>query len=335
MRMSLAAAMTLGFEGGRFHRNARLTCLNLLLTYDEGCRGSCAYCGLSRAREGEFEKKSFIRVKWPIYSLDGILEAMEKRRRLLKRVCLSMITHPKALEDTLFLTGKIHRASDIPISVLIAPTVMDEESLRALKAEGAERIGIAFDAANPDLFEMFRGRGVGGPHRWEKYWETFEKAVDIFGVGMVGIHLIVGLGETEVEMARLFQSIRDEGGVTHLFSFYPEASSALENRPQASAPAFRRLQMARWLIDEGVTRVERFSSDILGRILAFGMETKALEKYVRLGTPFMTSGCPDEKGNVACNRPYGDSPPGDDIRSFPFKPDRDDLAKIRRELSTY
>ena len=38
MRMSLAAAMTLGFKQGLFYRNAKLYCINLLLTYDEGCR---------------------------------------------------------------------------------------------------------------------------------------------------------------------------------------------------------------------------------------------------------------------------------------------------------
>jgi len=335
LRMSLAAAMTLGFEGGKFHRSAKLTCLNLLLTYRDGCRASCAYCGLSRARTGDEGHKSFIRVKWPTYSLDQVLDGIEEKRRLLHRICISMVTHPRSFEDSLYLVRRIGERSELPISVLLSPTVMRLENLSALKGAGAERVGIALDAANQQLFEMLRGRGVDGPHRWDRYWEFFQRAVGVFGRGMAGIHLIVGLGEQEMEMARLFQEIRDEGGRTHLFSFYPEGGSALEGRPQAPAPSFRRLQMARWLIDEGVVRYEKFSGDILGRIMSFGLDTRELEKHIRRGVPFITSGCPDAKGNVACNRPYGDSPPGDDIRSFPFKPDRGDLEKIRLELSAY
>ena len=51
IRISTAAAMTLGFVPGRFFRGAKLYCLNLLLTYDKGCVAKCAYCGLQRARQ--------------------------------------------------------------------------------------------------------------------------------------------------------------------------------------------------------------------------------------------------------------------------------------------
>ncbi|MHA2015753.1 MAG: radical SAM protein, partial [Candidatus Thorarchaeota archaeon] len=37
VRTSLAAAMTIGKVPGRFYRDAKLYCINILLTYDEGC----------------------------------------------------------------------------------------------------------------------------------------------------------------------------------------------------------------------------------------------------------------------------------------------------------
>ena len=72
VRMSLAAAMTLGFAPGSFYRGARLFCINLLLTYKSGCAGRCAYCGLSRTRGAEASEggKSFIRGPWPVFSLE-------------------------------------------------------------------------------------------------------------------------------------------------------------------------------------------------------------------------------------------------------------------------
>ena len=67
LRTSTAAAMTLGFIHGRFYRDAKLYCINLLLTYKGGCKANCSFCGLSRDRQSEDEKESFIRVDWPIY----------------------------------------------------------------------------------------------------------------------------------------------------------------------------------------------------------------------------------------------------------------------------
>ena len=56
------------------------------------------------------------------------------------------------------------------VSILISPTLMDRNDLEAMKDAGAERIGVAIDAATPDLFDRLRGKAVGGPHRWERYW---------------------------------------------------------------------------------------------------------------------------------------------------------------------
>jgi biotin synthase len=79
VRLSLSAAMTLRLASGRFYRNARLYCINLLLTYSNGCVGRCSYCGLSREREGKYEEKSFIiRVAWPVYRLTTVKERLNK-----------------------------------------------------------------------------------------------------------------------------------------------------------------------------------------------------------------------------------------------------------------
>ena len=80
LRMSLAAAMTLGFKRGLFHRCARLYCINLLLNYNSGCAARCAYCGLSHKREGEYSEKSFIRVTWPTDALDEIIDELGRDR---------------------------------------------------------------------------------------------------------------------------------------------------------------------------------------------------------------------------------------------------------------
>ena len=67
VQLSNAAAITLGIMGGRMYRTECTRCLNLLLTYPEGCRANCAYCGLARHREADrdYADRNFIRVDWP------------------------------------------------------------------------------------------------------------------------------------------------------------------------------------------------------------------------------------------------------------------------------
>jgi biotin synthase len=332
LRMSLAAAMTLGFKEGLFYRNAKSPCVNVLLTYDSGCGGNCAYCGLSHKRIGEHSKKSFIRVGWPAYKLSDIVERIKEKNDKVERICISMITNGRAKKDTIYLTQVFNENLDIPISLLIAPTILKREDLIEFKKVGAERIGISIDAATPELFENLRGSGVNGPHKWDKYWTIFEDALEIFGKRMVGIHLIVGLGETEKDMANVIQKVYDMGGTTHLFSFYPEVYSALENNAPPPIEQYRRIQLARYIIDEGITEVKNFIFDESEKIKDFGIPQNQLKDLVKSGKPFITSGCPNKKGEVACNRPYSNSRPGEEIRNFPFYPEEEDIKKIEEEL---
>ncbi|MGQ9629106.1 MAG: radical SAM protein [bacterium] len=334
LRMSLAAAITLGFRKGFFYRGAELHCVNLLMTYKEGCLGNCAYCGLSKERNGRFDDKSFIRVEWPVYSLDEILDAIDRRRNWVERICVSMITNKRAVEDLKYILRRLAERFEIPTSLLITPTILSREALKEFKGLGAERIGVAVDAATPELFQELRGRQVRGPHRWERYWGTIRDSIDIFGRGYVGVHLIVGLGETEKEMIEAIQRVRDLGGSTHLFSFYPEAGSQLESHPQPPAGKYRRVQLARYLIDNGMARVDDMAFDPSGRIVDFGLRERELSAVIDSGKPFMTSGCPGKDGDAVCTRPFGDSPPGPDIRSYPFALNEEDIAQVRSQLTS-
>ncbi len=346
VRLSLAAAMTLGLKPGRFYRDARLKCINLLQTYPgRGCVGRCAYCGLSRGRNRATTKsRSFIRVSWPTYRLDEVIDRMERHSASFGRVCLSMITHQGALKDFEAMARDIRSRLDVPISALVTPTLVDRAGFKALRSCGVDRIGIAVDAATPALFDEHRGRGQSkqskqsgrgrGPHSWDRYWEGLAEAAEVFGPFMAGCHLIVGLGETEQEMIETLGRVRAFRCLTHLFSFFPEAGSQLENHPKPSMGHYRRIQLARYLIDEGLDEASAMTFDESGRLRSYGADEAALERTIASGEPFRTSGCPDVDGEVACNRPFANSRPGPNIRNYPFALEPDDVAKVRAELWT-
>jgi len=332
VRTSIAAAMTLGFMKGRFYRNATSPCINLLLSYDSGCAGNCSYCGLSRKREGEYTEKSFIRVTWPSYSVDEIIEGINQSGEKVERVCISMITNIRSIEDTIIITRKLREQIQQPVSLLITPTILKREDLIRFKEAGADKIGVAVDCARPDLFDSIRGRGVNGPHNWERYWECLQDSLDIFGVMNVGAHLIVGLGETEEEMMAVIQRVHDMGGWTHLFSFFPEQESALADHPQPPIGQYRRVQLARHIIDENIGGIDSFSFNENGKLTSYGIPEDRLIDIIADGKPFMTSGCLNKEGEVACNRPYANCVPGPEIRNYAFHPQEEDIRQITREL---
>lgn len=338
VQLSTAAAITLGLMPGKMYRVDCTHCLNLLVTYAEGCRANCAYCGLARHREEErdFNARNFIRVDWPTARYDEIIQRVKQGgdKGRFQRMCISMITHPRSGADTLTLLDRwTTELPHIPVSILSNPTTMAREDLVDLKRHGAEIFTVALDAATPEVFERTRGATVNSPHDWEHYWRAIGWAAEVFGPECFGVHLISGLGETERELLEVVQRIKDMGGHSHLFAFFPEHGSMMETWPAVDPGQWRRVQLGRFLIDYAGGGVKRMGFDESGRVVDFGLEEYALASLVQSGKPFRTSGCPGSGDSEvsACNRPYGDSMPSD-IRSYPFSLGASDLERVAQEM---
>lgn len=340
VQMSTAAAITLGLVDGRMYNCSCTRCLNLLLTYPEGCRANCAYCGLARHREAErnYADRNFIRVDWPAVPMDEVVGriAADLPGTPFHRMCISMITHPNSDADTVTVLRKWTDRIDpdaIPISILSNPTTMTREDVVRLRDMGSDIFTVALDAATPAIFDRTRGKGVQSPHSWAGYWQAVDWARDIFGPKKFGAHLIVGMGETEAEMMRVVQRLVDMGGHSHMFCFYPEKGSLMDHLPATPRDQWRRVQLARYLVDYCGVRVERMDFDDRGRITGFGLPESELARIIDSGLPFRTSGCPGKFADdiSACDRPYGDSPPSD-IASYPFPPRAPDLRRVRHQL---
>jgi len=106
----------------------------------------------------------------------------------------------------------------------------------------------------------------------------------------------------------------------------------MADHPMPSMGHYRRIQLARFLIDNRLSKVREMAYDSGGRIVDYALSPVELEKVINSGEAFRTSGCVGYDGEVACNRPYANSRPGPDIRNFPFPPDDADLLRIRKQL---
>ena len=334
-RISMAAAITLGLKPGRFLRDCACGCINLLQVYPEGCFANCAYCGLARKRPGAPESNSFIRVAWPVYSTALIARciAEKDRREEVGRVCISQVQDHRANGDLLSMVEVVHEAAPrVPIAALVNATTMDAAWLARLKEAGVTNIGIGLDGASPEIFERRRGRAAGGPHTWARHRDVARLAQSMFGPWNVNCHVIVGLGETDRDLIRLFESLKRECISAYLFSFNPEAGTAMQDVPRQPITRHRRIQLAKHLIETGGIDGSSIAHDTRGLIAGFDANPHLIHEAVRSGVPFMTNGCPDRHGSLACNRPYGSYRPGEEYRDYPFQPGNEDLHEIRWQL---
>ena len=335
-RISMAAAIELGLKPGRFLRDCACGCINLLQSYPEGCYANCTYCGLARERPGAPEGNSFIRVAWPLYPTALIAERIAARERSsgVGRVCLSQVQDHRSNDDLLSMVALIRSAAPtVPVAALVNATTMSQAWLERLKSEGVSNIGIGLDAASKRIFQRTRGRETRGPHTWEQHIEIMRLARRLFGPMNVNCHVIVGLGETDRELVELFAWMKEEEVAAYLFSFNPEPGTAMQHVPRQPITRHRRVQLVKHLVEDFGLPCSAVSYDASGFIARIDTDPEAIERAIASGMPFMTDGCPDRSGAMACNRPFGSYRPGEEFRDYPFAPDGTDIDKIREELN--
>ena len=330
VRISMAAAIELGLKPGRIH-GCGCGCINLLQNYPEGCFANCSYCGLARERPGLAEENSFIRVDWPLFSTDLIAE--KEAESSVGRVCISQVQDHRANDDLIEITRKVHTAApEVPLSGLVNATTMTVPFLEQLKEEGIDIIGYGLDAVTEELFIKTRGKEASGPHDWDYHWEMVRSARKIYGPMNVNCHLIVGLGETDKELVDMFYKLKSEEISGYLFSFNPEPGTTLQHETRQPIQRHRRVQLAKYLIEEKNVERDVFQFDKNGFIASIESEEELIQNSIDEGLPFMTNGCPDREGVMACNRPYGSYRPGEEFRDYPFKPTGDELNIIREQM---
>lgn len=334
VRISMAAAIELGLKPGRINR-CSCDCINLLQNYPEGCYANCTYCGLARERPGVPEDNTFIRVAWPLYPMDLVAEKIAEKEANdgVGRVCIAQVQDHRAYDDLIDMTQRVHRAApDVPISALVSATVLNEERLHLIKEAGADIIGVGLDAASEEVFYDTRGRGARGPHEWDYHWQIVRAARQIYGPMKVNCHIIVGLGETDWNLVNLFYQLKSEQIAGYLFSFNPEPGTEMQDVARAPIHRLRRIQLVKYLIETYDLPREAIHFDEWHAISRLEAPKAMLQQAIYSGQPFMTNGCPDREGNLACNRPYGSYRPNEAYRDYPFVPNDDDLIIINNQL---
>ncbi|MEM2098165.1 MAG: radical SAM protein [Candidatus Bathyarchaeia archaeon] len=322
VRVSLGSAIALGLLSGKIDVAPTTA---YLMTYTAGkCTANCAFCPQARSSLSSADLLS--RVSWPVFPVDSVLysisDAFDKRR--VKRVCIQALNYPSVFTHLVELVRAVKGHVDVPVSVSCQP--LYSTNLRCLSVAGVERVGIALDAVTEELFERVKGSVIGGPYRWNDQFEKLREAVIVFGRGNVSTHLIVGLGETEKEVANAIQLCVDMHVLPALFAFTPVRGTFLEGMAQPQIDSYRRVQLARYLIVNGIARLDDLCFDDCGKLVSFGVQKDVLTRIVETGEPFLTSGCP------SCNRPFYNEKPSGPIFNYPRKLRGEEVSVIKQQL---
>ncbi len=290
-----------------------------LLTYYEGrCSANCKFC--PQAREATADLRMLSRVIWPRCELKKVLVGLKENSNKFERVCIQAVNYPNVVDDLCELVTCVCSACGLPISVSCQP--LTRQDIERLAEAGAERASIALDAATPELFERIKG----GDYKWQAHLGALEHARAVFG-DRVSTHLIVGLGEGERDMVEGIQLLHDQGITIALFAFTPIAGTPLSSHPQPDVASYRRIQLARFLIVNNLSRAERMRFES-GWVADFGVERDVLNRTAKSGEPFRTSGCP------GCNRPFYNESPRGPIYNYPKRLSPQDFVAIHNQLGT-
>jgi len=322
VRVSVGSAIVLGLLKGKL--DAPPTTI-YMLTYREGkCLANCGFC--PQARTSTSRADMLARVTWPVFPAAQVIEKISllAGEGDVKRVCVQALNYRTVFHDILSLTVAIRSRANVPISVSCQP--FTKAQMKELAEAGVERISIALDAATRGLFEKIKGIQTRSPYAWERQRQALEEAVEVFSKNQVYTHLIVGLGETEKEIAEAIQWCVDSGVYPSLFAFTPIPGTALENMQQPPIEAYRRVQLARYLMVQGRALYQNMKFDEAGRIIEFGVPKTQLEEAVLQGKPFYTSGCPE------CNRPYYNERPGGPMYNYPRSLMPKELTEVEKQL---
>jgi len=321
IRVSIGSAIALGLAEGNVDV---LPTTIYTLTYRRGkCLANCAFCPQSKTSSGRADMLS--RVVWPAFPTEEVIKRLVKaysKGRVL-RACIQALNYPHVQEDIISIAQKIRASCDVPISVSCQP--LTREIMQKFATVGVNRVSIALDAATEGLFDRTKGSNVGGPYRWQNHLAALSEAIEVFGKNNVSTHLIVGLGEQEEEFVKILQVCVDMGVYPALFAFTPIPGTMMETHLPPPVDCYRRLQLAQYLITQGLSRYENMKFEN-GHLIGFGLEKDLMKKIINTGEPFRTSGCP------GCNRPYYNERPKGPIYNFHRKLTEDEVKSIEKDL---
>jgi biotin synthase-related radical SAM superfamily protein len=264
------------------------------------CSGDCAYCGQGRGATGDHSWLS--RISWPEVGEDKLVDALVAHPGAFQRICFQTTASRGVLGQLLALVPRIRQTSDVPISVSYRVTTFEEAD--QLFAAGVQRIGVAIDCCSKQLYPQLRGGSLADS-------VALVKALAGQYPGRISTHLIIGLGEDEMEAAELILELHQAGVLVSLFAFTPVRGTRMEHGAPPALVSYRKLQLLLGLLDRQEEGHFCVAYDSGKKIYSLGLNEGQVRSFLHRHFVFVTHGCP------GCNRPFYNETPGGTMFNYP------------------
>jgi len=184
------------------------------ITVTGSCIFTCRYCTVPRIGG---KRKSIEEIMGMVESVQHRIHAISITSGVLKSI---------EEEESYVLEVIRHLAFfDLPIGVSIYPT---EKTPDRLKDCGVAEVKFNIEAATPELFaKMCPGLD------YEQIWTALDRSVELFGRNRVFSNIIIGLGETDEELANCIRKLAAHGVIPVLRPLNPVAELTGTPRPSA------------------------------------------------------------------------------------------------------
>lgn len=300
IRVSLGSASLLGFKKLKYDFEIKV--VYLLLT--EKCNLNCKYC--TQAKNSKTPDKFLSRVVWPEFDFEETLERILEKKEQIERVCIQTVNNNFTKEAIFKILERVGKEIRVSVSINTNSFKLVEEIFDL----NADRVGLPIDVANEALYKDLRGGD------FNRKLSFILKVSDAFK-NKISTHIIVGLGESDLDILNLYKKFFKIGMTVALFSFTPIEGTYLEKLPPPNLIRYRKIQIATKLIERGY-EISNFEFDENGFIK--NIPNISLEILKNLN-PFITRGCP------YCTRPYYNERPKGDLYNYPFELSEEDLIK--------
>ncbi len=288
MRLSYGSARFLGL----IKSGPKLKMKTIYAMFGEKCHFDCAYCAQAKS---SFAPESMLsRVIWPEFEMGEIVDGVERSHEV-KRICLQVVSSNFAKQEAFEFLSRV-RNFNIPISVSVRVFSLKEAS--EWFKQGIERLGIATDVVSEKTYSEYRGGN------FQKHVSLLRSLAKRFP-HRITTHAIVGLDESEKETVEFIDKMHKLGISLGLFAFTPIKGTKLEKHPKPNMDSYRRIQVARYVLENNLVNLEEFEFSEKEEVISYGIDVKKISE-----SAFLTSGCPN------CTRPYYNEDPNKESYNF-------------------
>ena len=310
IRLSLGTAIELGL----LNKKSDIPPTTAYIMIGDKCSNKCAFC--SQSTESSTRKDKLSRVIWPEYSKEDILKAFEGYKgKNIKRMCIQSMASNDAHETVEEFISYIKDKINMPIS--LSAKLEKSEDIERFFSCGVDKIGIAIDAANKELYENIKG------NNYEEKLDFITSMAHKYK-GKISTHIIVGLGESHKDIHDLYVHLKENNVTVSLFAFTPVRGTKMEKISQPPIQSYRRVQLMTYMINKGYTG-DNFTFKN-GYIENINLDNE-IRKDIESGYPFEIRGCKN------CNRPYYNERPGSTIYNYSRSLNEDEIQLAIKETN--